>query len=481
MQQDKQRNFILGANLWRVMWSLSWPAVIAMVLFGFNTLFDAIFVGRFVGETALAGVSIAYPLSTLTLGLGSLIGVGAGSCLSIALGAGDTRTQQRLLGGVNVLALSISVFYTAAALVFARPLVGMMGGEGEALILGTEYFRVASMGALLWIYGLTLNMIVRAEGKMKSAALMMGIGLVVNILFNYLFIVRLEWGVKGAAWGTNAGMAVYVLLGLGYFGGSRASFPARPLALYRDTALIKSILSMGAPSLILTLMSLLQGLVVYNALSRYGSVRELALYGAVFRILTMLLTPIFGLMRALQPVIGINFGAGNNNRVIQSCWIFTAASPALILPFWAALMIFPEAALTLMFPAGEFAAASIANYRVFMLAVPLMPLVFMTMTFFPAIDKSGPASLLAVIRQVVFYIPVMLILPRFLGVRWVYLGSLLIDITVVIIAAVMLGGEFGRLRRGETRYVSDKDSVNFEGDSDRTGSSPTGIAIGGTK
>ena len=327
-----------------------------------------------------------------------------------------------------------------------------MGGEGQVLMLGTAYFRVTSIGSVLWIYGMSLNMIVRAEGKMKSAALMMGIGLLVNILFNYIFIVLLKWGVRGAAWGTNAGMTAYVLMGLGYFGGSRASFPAEPLAFYPDKSIMKSIISLGFSSLILTVMSLLQALLVYNALSRYGSVRETAFYGAVFRIFNMMLTPIFGLMRALQPVVGINFGADRGDRVIKSFWIFTAAALALILPFWVLLVVFPSGALTLMFPAGEFAAASIVNYRIFMLIVPLMPLVFMTMTFFPAIGKGGPASLLAVIRQVVFYIPVMLILPRLFGVRWIYLGSLLIDVTVVIIAALMMARELRRLKHGETRY-----------------------------
>ncbi|MCG8479086.1 MAG: MATE family efflux transporter [Spirochaetales bacterium] len=455
MDQTAQRTFILTDNLWRVMWSLSWPAVIAMVLFGLNTVFDAIFVGRFVGETALAGVSIAYPLSSLALGIGSLIGVGAGSRLSIALGADDTRTQQRLLGNVNYLALLISAVYTVVALPSATPLVRLMGGTGEALGLGADYFRVTSIGAVLWIYGVTLNMIVRAEGKMKSAALVMGIGLVVNIAFNYLFIVVFGWGVIGAAWGTNIGMAVYGILGFVYFGGSSASFPARPFALYRDGEIVKSILSMGASSLIMMVMSLLQAVVVYNAISRYGSVRELAFYGAVFRILGLLLMPIVGLMRALQPVVGINFGAGHNDRVVKGFWIFTAAALFLILPFWAGLMLFPVQALSLIFPATRFAASSIVNYRIFLLVAPVLPLIFMAMTFYPAIDKGGPAAFIGIVRQFVFYVPVMLILPRLFGIRWIYLGSLLIDIAVVVIAALMVLPELGRLKRGEMRYATE--------------------------
>lgn len=454
MDHSTQRSFILTENLWRVMWSLSWPAVIAMVLFGLNTVFDAIFVGRFVGETALAGVSIAYPLSTLTLGFGSLIGVGAGSLLSIALGAGDTRTQERLLGNVNYLVLIVSAVYTFAAILLAVPLVRLMGGSGEALILGSSYFRVTSIGAVLWIYGVTLNMIVRAEGKMKSAAMIMGVGLVVNIAFNYIFIVVFGWGVVGAAWGTNIGMAVYVFLGFFYFGGSNASFPARPIALHRDREIVKSILSMGASSLIMTVMSLLQAVVVYNAIARYGSVAELAFYGAMHRILSLLLMPIIGLMRALQPVVGINFGADRNDRVVKGFWIFTGASLFLILPFWAALMIFPAQMLSLIFPVTQFAVASIANYRVFLLVVPVLPLIFMAMTFYPAIDKGGPAALIGIVRQVVFYVPVMLILPRLFGIRWVYLGSLLIDVIVVILTLLMVMPELGRVKRRETRYAA---------------------------
>lgn len=452
MDQDTRKDFIITGNLWKVMWQMSWPAVIAMVLYGLNMVFDAIFVGQFVGENALAGVSIAYPLSMISQGFGSLVGVGAGSLLSIVIGAGDRRKQERLMGNVNYLSLVISILYMAVTITFAAPLVKMMGGEGAELAEGVAYFRVTAFGALLWIHGLALNMIVRAEGKMKSAAVMMGIGMVVNILFNTLFIVVLDFGVRGAAWGTNIGMAVYVLLGFAYFKGKRVSFPAKPFQIHRDADIVKSILSMGASSLIMTVMTLLQSVVVYRALAKYGSVFELAFYGAIFRIFNLLLTPIFGLMRALQPVVGINFGAGENRRVVRCFWIFAVASFVLILPLWIFVMAAPNAVLGLMFPSAVMTAASLANYRIFLSVVPFLPIVFMAMTFYPAIDKGGPAALIGIIRQLVFYVPVMLILPRLFGVRWVYSGSLLIDITVVIIALAMLFPVFGKLKNGTLKY-----------------------------
>ncbi|BDB01455.1 MATE family efflux transporter [Clostridium botulinum] len=456
--KNKEKEMILNYNLWRVMFRLSWPAVIAMVLYGLNTVFDAIFVGQFVGETALAGVSLSYPLSQITMGIGSLIGVGAGSALSIALGANDKETQKRLLGNANYLILLTSIVYIVLGIFFATPLVRVMGGEGEALILGSDYFRVTVYGAIFWIAGLAGNMIIRAEGKMKSAAIMMGLGLLVNIVANYILIVLMGLGVKGAAWGSNIGMLFYTLLSLGYFRRGKATFDAKPFSIKRDRKIIKSILSMGIPSFIMTIMSLIQAVVVLNAISKYGSTSDLAFYGATFRIFTFLLTPIFGLMRALQPVIGINYGGNKNQRVISSFKIFAVSSALLMLPFWLIIMLSPEFVLNLMLPGKTFIASDLTNIRIFMTLLPVLPIIFMAMTFFPAINKGKPASMIGISRQLVFYVPVMLIVPRLYGVSWVYIGSFIIDSIITLWTLILVKKEFKLLRQDGDNLAQSLDS-----------------------
>ena len=444
--RERQKQMILSDNMWRVMMRLSWPAIIAMVLYGLNSVFDAVFVGRYVGETALAGVSLAYPLSQMTLGIGSLIGVGAGSALSISLGGDDAWTQKRIFGNINYLTLAASVVYSIAAWLLAEPLVRFMGGEGEALALGTQYFRVTAVGAVFWIHGLASNMVVRAEGKMKTAALIMGVGLGVNILANYILVGLLGLGAAGAAWGTNIGMLVYTVFGLLYFRGNRASFEAHPFQVHRDKKIMKSILSMGMSSLIMAVMSLVQAIVVFNALSGFGTTADIAFYGATYRIFTLMLTPLFGLMRALQPVAGINYGAGKNERVIKSAKVFILSGVLLMLPFWLMMMLAPQGLLSTMLPDTAFSAESLVNFRVFMALLPILPAVFMAMTFFPAIDKGKMASLMGILRQLVFYVPVMLTLPRLLGVRWVYFGSTVIDILIALLTFAMFAKVFGYLR-----------------------------------
>lgn len=451
--KDKQKNMILNDNLWEVMFKLSWPAVIAMVLYGLNTVFDAIFVGRFVGESALAGVSLAYPLTQIALGFGSLIGVGAGSALSISLGADDRCTQKKILGNVNYLNVLIGLIFTFVGLIFATPLVKMMGGSGEELIYGVNYFRVTQIGTIFWIAGLSGNMIVRAEGKMKSAAVMMGMGLVVNIITNYILIVLLGMGVEGAAIGTNIGMMVYTVVAFIYFRNGNASFEAVVFSFRRDATIVKDIINMGVPSMIMTVMSLIQAIVVLNAINRYGTVADVAFYGIVFRIFMFMLTPIFGLMRALQPAIGINFGAKQYERVISSFKIFGLAATALMLPFWAVAMVTPETMLHLMLPTRVFLEQDLVNFRIFMALLPILPVIFMAMTFFPAINNSKPAAIMGIARQLVFYVPVMLIMPKFYGIEWIYIGAFAIDTVISIWVFYMVMKEFNRLRRGKVNVA----------------------------
>jgi putative MATE family efflux protein len=453
IEKNKQKQMILLENLWQVMYKLSWPAVIAMVLYGLNSVFDAIFVGKFVGETALAGVSLVYPLTQITLGFGSLIGVGAGSALSIALGAKDKETQKKILANVNSLSIIITIIYVIFALLLAEPLVKMMGGAADTLEIGKTYFQITVFGSLFWIYGLAGNMIVRAEGKMKTAAVIMGLGLVVNIAANYILIVAMDMGVAGAAWGTNLGMFVYTIAGLVYFAKGKASFEAQPFKFFRNKEIIKGILSMGMPSLIMSVMSLVQAIVVFNALSRYGTTYDVALYGAIYRIFTLLLTPIFGLMRALQPVTGINYGAKNNLRVIGSFKIFTVAGTLVMFPFWLIIMVIPEAALGLMFPNKIFDAASLLYFRIYMALLPVLPVIFMAMTFYPAINNGKPASIIGIARQLIFYVPAMIILPKLYGVQWVYYGTFLIDLIITVWVLVLIKKEFNILR-GSRQKVS---------------------------
>lgn len=444
--KNQQKELILNAGLTKVMWHLSLPAILAMVLFGLNAFMDTVYIGQLMDEIALAGVALAYPLASIMMGFGAWAGTGAANLLSIALGKNDTQTQERILGNTTLMILITTAIFAIPSYYMAEPLISMMGGNGQVLAYGVSYFKTTLLASPFWIYGLGLNFIIRGEGKMKTAALMMSYGLIVNLILTPIFIHYFDLGVAGAAWSTNIGMLIYCIVGYFYFYRRKASFSCDINSLVYDKTVFQSILKMGFPGFILTIMSLVQAIVVFNAIVGIGNDTDLAFFAAANRILLFIMTPLIGFMRALQPVVGINFGAGLYTRVKDSFILFTKTGFFIVAPFWLMLTIFPEASIRLVLPGMAFSMQDLFNLRIYMLVLPVLPFVLMSMTFFPAINEEKYGSIIGLARQLVFYVPVMLILPRYFGIDWVYYGSTLIDLAVGIWIFLVVKKLFAKLK-----------------------------------
>jgi len=443
---DRLKQVILNEKLPAVMWQLSWPAVVAMVLYGLNNFLDGIFVGHLISNTALAAVGIAYPLAQFVQGFGSLIGTGMGSAISIWIGARDEGKLQRALGTVNFLTLLFSILITIPCYIFAEELVYMMGGREEILVLGIEYFRATILGSFFWIHGLALNMMIRAEGRMKTAAWMIAVGLVIDVALKPIFIHTFGWGVGGAAWATNISMIIYTVLGVWYYSRGKSSFKTQFWSLKRDTAILKETISLGMPGFIMMVMIVIQNMVVFNALERYGTAHDITFFTAVNRFYILLNTPLWGLMRALQPVAGMNYGARQYERSIKSYRLFSFTGLFILLPFFLFVMFYPAGVLSVMIPDFSFTAAQLTDFRIYMSVLLALPFVFMAMVWFPAIEDAKPATVISILRQVVFYIPVLLIVPQFYGVRSVYTASALIDWVIFLVILYVVNRSAKRLK-----------------------------------
>lgn len=450
-----EKNFILTADLPRVIWALSWPSVLAMVLYGLNSFLDGVFVGRLMDQTALAGVGIAYPLTQIMLGLGSLVGTGAGTALSVWIGANDQKKIKKMLGTANGLSILLAALISVPLYFFAEPLLQLMGADGEVLSYGSTYFRITTIGSVFWIHGLALNMIVRGEGRMKTAAWMIAVGLIVDVLLKPVFIDTFGWGVQGAAWATNIGMMVYSVIGLWYFARKKSSFESNWNSMRIDKAVATQICKLGLPGMILSVMSVLQSAVVLHAITRYGVPDDLAFYTVCNRILLFMMMPMIGLMRALQPVAGMNFGAGNYGRVIRSYWLFVLVGVLIIAPFWLIMTIYPDAVIHTMLPGIGIRNEQITDFRIYLGILPVLPVVFMCLVTLPSIGGAKQTSVIAMLRQVIFYFPLMIWAPRYFGVSAVYWGSTLIDVIVILITLYILQIAFKKMRVKNVQPVMD--------------------------
>ena len=443
---QKDKKYILQEDLTKVMWKLSLPAIAAMVLFGLNAFMDTVYVGQLLDQTALAGVALAYPLTAILMGIGTWVGTGAGNKISILLGERDMETASKVIPNAHLFTLIVSFIVAIPLYLFAPDLIQLMGGNDEVLVYGTTYLRISACATPFWLFALQYNFIIRSEGKMKIAAIMMAYGLFANILLTPIFITYFNMGVAGAAWATNIGMMIYCGVGYFYFRSGKASFPSSIHRIQYHADVFKSIAQLGFPGLIMSIMNLIQAVVVLNVISRYGNTFDLAFYAAVVRIQMLLLTPLFGLMRALQPVTGVNFGAQNYRRTIDSYWLFCKVGIFMVLPLTLLILLFPGETLSLVLPHTSFHAQDFWNIRIFMFITPFLTFVFMAMTFLPAIEKPKYASIIGLARQLVFYIPVMLLLPKWIGLRGIYYGSTAIDIVITLWLLWVVNNELRRLK-----------------------------------
>lgn len=443
---DKQKQLILNGNLPTVMWQMAWPAVVAMVLFGLNNFLDGVFVGRLINDQALAAVGIAFPLAQIGQAIGSLIGTGAGAGISIWIGAENTQKLAKCLGTVNYLSILFSALFMVPAYIYADDLIYLMGGRGEIAVLASQYYKVIVLGTFFWVHGLALNMMIRAEGKMKVAALMIAIGLVIDIALKPIFIATFGWGVIGAAWATNVSMLVYTILGVLYYHRSKASFKTNIWSLHKDSEIQRLVIKLGMPAMIMMVMVVIQNIVIFNALSKYGSDSDITFFTVVNRFYLLLCTPMFGLMRALQPVAGMNYGVQNYVRTKRSYLLFTWTGLAVLIPFWCLVMLFPQDVLTLMIPNQLFTINQLVNFRVYMSVLLILPAIFMAMVWFPSVENARPASMIAISRQLLLYVPIMLVVPIYYGIDGIYWASALIDWTIFIVVTIALKNNFNKMR-----------------------------------
>lgn len=425
--RDPHAGLILEAHPLKVLRAMAVPAVMMMLMFGLNSVMDAVYIGRLLGQQALAGVSLAFPVTQVTMGLGSLAGIGGGVVLSIAIGKGDQDTLRKLPGTCLGIALVMSGLYALAGVGFTETLVRGMGARGELVTIAADYLWAHAAGGFAAIGGLTLNMLLRGEGKMTLAAKYMATGLTANLILTPIFIAVFGWGVAGAAWATNAG----ALLGGGLvwlrFARGRASYEVDARHIGLPKILAGRIAKFGVPAMISSSMGLVQAIVVFNVLARIGTEEDIAFYGAAWRVLLFMLTPLFGLMRAFQPVAGINYGAGRWDRVKLNYWTFVAAGTVTVLPIWLGMGLYPEATLSVMLPGVEFVPRDLHRFRILILVLPVLPLIFTALSLLPAIDQPGKATVVSVSRQFLLYIPVMLIVPPMVGISGIYYGATAID------------------------------------------------------
>lgn len=432
---DKREHLISG-NMFKLMLELSIPGIIGMFVISLYSFVDAIFVGRYVSSVALGAVSLAYTFTLINNGIAVLVGIGSASVLSRAVGRSDKETVDSIMGNVLLLTLLFSLGTMTIGLIFAPQLLILIGAEGEMLRLGVSYLRIVYIGSVFVNFGQAANMVMRGEGRMGLAMLLMGISAVLNIILDAVFVIVLKKGLEGAAIATVISQVVLAICNFCYFAFFSKNVKFKHFKLQKS--IVKETLSIGFSAMLMQVFALLQQAVMYSTLKRYGGEDQVILMGAFFRYMMLSFIPLWGISQGYQPFAGTNFGAQKFERVKKGTFLFYGFGLFLSLIFWLVFLIIPEQVLGLFLKNKELVSLGRTNAMLAMSLFPLSAIMIINLTLFQALGKAKYAGLLVIARQFLLYIPAVLILPVFFGTRGIWISSPIVDTLVTVLSAFIV-------------------------------------------
>ncbi len=441
-KQNKLTNEILEGNLVKLMFKLSIPSTLGVLMLSLNTFIDALFAGRFLGENALAGISIALPLTSIINGFALSIGVGSASVLSRAIGSRDIKTQSKIFTNLIVMSFAIAFSITIIGYSFGKELILFMGATSEVALEGTKYFKTYILGSVFLILAEACSRVIKSEGNIKLTTIFDWLFVIINIFLNYIFITLFNWETQGIALATVIAMIVYSIINLAYFIFGKSSicviFQKRAIAI----DIMLAILSVGISELFYPFTILLQDFVVFNLISYYGTNSDIAFFGATVKVSSFVFIPIIGFSQALQPIIGMNYGAHNYQRVKKSYLTFAIIGTILSILIWLPLQLLPKTFLGLILPNVNFTQDDILNFIILSILIPIWPLAFFSNTLFLSIGKGKIVLLVILLRSIILTVPMVILFSKILGVRGIYYGMLIADILFMLLVILLTFLEF---------------------------------------
>ena len=439
------RTKLLTQNPVSLMFELSIPAILGMVVVGLYNFMDSVFVGQMVGSVQMGAISVSYPFTLINGGTAAMLGVGSASVLSRAIGKKDEATIGKIMGTLVAMVILLSAIITLVGMVFTRPILTLAGASGDILIYAEKYLRIVYAGSLFVNFFQSANMVIRGEGQLKKAMLIIGSGAVLNIILDPIFITLLNpvgRGIEGAAYATVLSQIIQALITVWYF--KKKSQHVKIGRIRIEKSLLPQILAVGVSALLMQVLTLVQQTVIYRVASNYGGETSQILLGAALRVWNFAFVPLWGISQGFQPAAGTNYGAKDYNRVKKLTGVFVASATILSLLFYIPVELFPANVLSLFITTPSVAASGATNFRIMFSTYILQGSFLIAVTLFQSLGKANKATWLVLFRQIILFIPLAVILPMIggMGIRGVWLAIALTDAILVVITISMMLAEF---------------------------------------
>ena len=420
------------------------PSIISMLVGSLYNIVDQFFIGQRVGELGNAATNIAFPLSTSCLALALLIGIGGSSAFNLAMGSGDDKKAVHLLGNAVVLLAGSGLFLSIITFLFLKPLLLFFGSPKAVLPFAIEYTKVTAFGFPFLLLGTGGGHLIRADGRPRMTMVCNLIGAVINTVLDALFVFGLNLGMTGAALATVIGQMVSGIMAI------ICLMHGKTVSIHKEHLFVKwenvtRIASLGmAPcsnqvAMMVVQIIMNQSLKHYGSHSIYGENIPIACAGIITKVNMIFMSFVIGLSQGLQPIASFNYGAGKKGRVKEAYIKAVSIGAVLAVIAFFMFQFFPRQIISIFGDGSElYYQFAIRYFHVFLFFTFVNFMQPITSNFFTAIGKPKVGSFLALTRQILFLLPLILLFPLFLGIDGIMYAGPVADCLAAVVCFIMV-------------------------------------------
>lgn len=440
----KTQQMLEHESIGKLLLKYSVPAIIGMMVNALYNVVDRMFIGNIpgVGPLAITGVGVTMPIVTIILAFSMLIGIGATTNISIKLGQGKKGEAQELIGNSISLSVVIGIILTIIGIVFGDSILKLFGASEGSLYYAKAYINIILLGTVFNIMAFSLNSTIRGDGNPKLAAIIMVVGCLTNIVLDALLIFIFKMGIQGAAIATVVSQIVTALWGLLYYLKGKSNLEFKKSSLKLNKKHVKTIFAIGCSPFAMQIATSLVQVISNNALKVYGGDLAIGAMATIASIILIFLMPIFGITQGAQPIVGFNYGCKQYDRAKKAFNISLITATIILSLGTIAIQFFPEVLVSMFNKDPKLMDIAINGLKKYSYMLPIVSVSIVGSNYVQSVGKAKTAMILSLLRQVILLVPMIMVLPKFLGLDGVWIAQPVSDFISFIITGMVIIIEF---------------------------------------
>lgn len=436
---NKQATLELGTKpVGALLLQYALPAIVAMVASSLYNMVDSIFIGQGVGAVAISGLAITFPFMNLSAAFGAAIGVGSSTFLSVKLGQRDYEIANRILGNNAMLNIIVGIGFGAICLLFLDPILRFFGASDATLPYAREYMQIILVGNAVTHLYFGQNAVLRAASKPKMAMYITIFTVIFNALLDPLFIYTFQMGIRGAAYATVLAQFVALCWQWRLFSDKEELLHFEYDKFRIEMPIVRNIIGIGISPFAMNACACLVVIFINNSLVSYGGDMAVGAYGIANRIAFVFVMVTMGVCQGMQPIAGYNYGAENYHRMLEVLRLASITGTAVCFVGFLIAMLIPETCARLFTSDPTLIGYSVLALRYMMCTFFFIGAQMVITNFFQSIGKAKISIFLSLSRQLIFLVPLIYILPQYMGLDGVWLSMPVSDIVAAVMAYVMI-------------------------------------------